>query len=351
VLVGGFGETIELFKLSINLSAPEETRLNFVSSSKVGENPSFLAVNSNGVYCVHEVSLFKGEKNGGFSFMKIDETNVIRKIQEQFSSGEDPTHLILNMERSCAYISNYSSGHFAVTKIKENGLLGSCAYIESYDSGSGVVVERQKESHPHGACFKGKFVYCVDLGADCVFHYEHGNGYEFNSPKAERTPTGPGSGPRHMVFHPRHKIAYLITELTNEIIIFKQNESNGSLAEVSRQNFLTSDLIEDGVTNYGSEIMVHPNGKYLYLSNRGNGALISYEISTEGDQLKRIETTRLVGTWPRHFNIHPSGKALLCADQFKNLIEVFYIDDYTGKLRKVQEVDCKNSPSCVIFKF
>lgn len=260
---------------------------------------------------------------------------------------------MLNVEKNCAYISNYSSGHFAVTKIKENGMLGNGAFIESYETGSGVDEDRQKESHPHGSCFKGDFVYCVDLGGDCVYHYQHGKGFEFNATKTLKTSTGPGSGPRHMVFHPKHDIAFLITELSNEIITYKQNAENGDLTEINREIFLDDKLKSGGVTNYGSEIMVHPNGKYLYLSNRGQGgkgSLISYQIENDKCKLKKLEVISLVGTWPRHFNIHPSGKVLLCADQFTNVIEVFYIDDHSGKLKKVEEVKCENSPSCIIFK-
>ena len=283
--------------------------------------------------------------------MKLDEANKIRKIQEQFSSGEDPTHVLLNVNKKCAYISNYLSGHFAVTKIKENGMLGNGAYIESFESGSGVVKDRQKDSHPHGSAFKGDFVYCVDLGADCIRHYEHGKEYEFSA--AAKTSTGPGTGPRHMTFHPKHDIAYVITELSNEVITYKQSKVNGSLVEIARQSFLDDTLKVEGVTNYGSEIMVHPNGKYLYLSNRalgGKGSLIAYEITDQEGTLKKLEVTSLKGTWPRHFNIDPSGKVLLCADQFVNSIEVFYVDDHTGKVEKVEEVECSNSPSCIVFK-
>ena len=258
------------------------------------------------------------------------------------------------MEKSCAYISNYSSGHFAVTKIKENGLLGNGAYIESFDAGSGVVEDRQKESHPHGSCFRGNFVYCVDLGGDCIYQYQHENGYKFSATKNIKTSTPPGSGPRHMVFHPKYDIAYVITELSNEVITYKHSKEDGDLKEINRESFLDESLMSDRVTNYGSEIMVHPNGKYLYLSNRqkgGKGSLISYGIENEEGKLKKLEVISLVGTWPRHFNIHPSGKVLLCADQFNNSIEVFYIDDHSGKLKKVKEVECKNSPSCIVFKF
>lgn len=267
-------------------------------------------------------------------------------IQSQFSCGEDPCHITINSEYNCAYVTNYASGHFAVAKIKENGSLGSGLYIESYDVGSGVNQERQEQSHPHGTCFKGKYVYVVDLGADKIWHYQHGNGTEFNTGSPAFTDTPPGSGPRHMVFHPTYDAAFLLTELSNEVLVYKFNKSNGSLEMIESYKFLSND--QEG-ENYGAEIAVHPNGKFLYLSNRVNGALVSFRINSNM-KLEKIECFETLGTWPRHFGIDPSGKVLLCADQFKDLIEVLAIDEQSGKLERIQTVDCKNSPSCVIFK-
>lgn len=267
-------------------------------------------------------------------------------IQSQFSCGEDPCHITINSEYNCAYVTNYASGHFAVAKIKENGSLGSGLYIESYDVGSGVNQERQEQSHPHGTCFKGKYVYVVDLGADKIWHYQHGNGTEFNTGSPAFTDTPPGSGPRHMVFHPTYDAVFLLTELSNEVLVYKFNKSNGSLEMIESYKFLSND--QEG-ENYGAEIAVHPNGKFLYLSNRVNGALVSFRINSNM-KLEKIECFETLGTWPRHFGIDPSGKVLLCADQFKDLIEVLAIDEQSGKLERIQTVDCKNSPSCVIFK-
>lgn len=255
----------------------------------------------------------------------------------------------MNNEKGCVYIANYESGHFAVAKLKKDGTLGSGMFIESYDVGSNGIPERQSESHPHGICKRGDFVYVVDLGGDRIYHYKHSTGADFNACHPEFTETPSGSGPRHMVFHPTYDLAFLITELTNEIISYKFNKSDGSLSKHSSYGFITEELTKNNVVNYGAEIMVHPNGKFLYISNRGNGALISYHILNDEGDLEFIEVVHLKGTWPRHFNIHRSGSVLLCADQFNEEIDVFSIDQRSGKLNKVNTVVCKNKPSCIIF--
>lgn len=247
-------------------------------------------------------------------------------------------------------MTNYESGHFAIAKLQQDGMLGSGMFIESYDYGSNAIPDRQAEPHPHGVCFRANFVYVVDLGGDRIYHYKHGEGQDFSAGIREFTKAPRGSGPRHMVFHPMYDLAFLITELSNEIIAYKFDNINGVLSKTSTHEFLTDSLKEGDVKNYGAEIMVHPNGRFLYVSSRGNGALISFRILDEQGGLERIEVVRLDGTWPRHFNIHSSGKVLLCADQFKEELYVFSIDDQSGKLTKVRTVECKNKPSCIIFK-
>lgn len=283
--------------------------------------------------------------------MKVeDDMCRVYRIQEQFSSGQGPCHLSVNSEKGCLYIANYESGHFAVAKLKKDGTLGSGMFIESYEMGSNAVPDRQAESHPHCVCFRGNFVYVVDLGGDKIYHYKHGDGQDFGPSAPEFTEAPRGSGPRHMTFHPTYNLAFLITELSNEIITYKFDSSNGVLTKSKSYEFLNDDLKDGGrVKNYGAGIMVHPNGKFLYLSNRGNGALISFRILDEEGSLESIEVVRLTGTWPRHFNIHSSGKALLCADQFKEEIDVFSIDEDSGKLTKIRTVECKNKPSCIVF--
>lgn len=277
--------------------------------------------------------------------MKIENKKLL-KLHFQYSSGEDPTHIKVDDKYKCVYVSNYSSGHFSVTKLKDTGFFGGGLYIESYDVGSGVDPKRQDIAHPHGTCTNGKYVYVTDLGSDKIWHYEHGQRSGLSLANPDHTDAPPGCGPRHMVFHPKFNIAYLVTELSSEIIVYRFNESNGALTYLRSYKVLDKDVPGD---NYASEIVIHPNGKYLYISNRGKGAIISYLIGGGSGELSKLETVWLQGTWPRHFNIHSSGLLLLSADQFKDIIEVFRIDPGSGHLTLVQTASCPNKPSCLIF--
>lgn len=344
VLVGGFSNSIEIFELDIKDDVQATT---FSHKEKVvcDEHPAFLDVIDEHVYAVHELSSYKDQKSGGISYFTLADMKM-KHVMSSFSSGQDPCHINVNHSRGCVYISNYASGHFAVLKLKDRRPAGGM-YIESYDRGSGVNKERQQTSHPHGAYFYDQFVYVTDLGADKIWHYKHNEG-EFDTASPAFTNTPPGSGPRHMAIFEKEKLAFLLTELTCEVIVYRIDETTGALTQLSSYKYLPESATGE---NYGAEIYIHPNKKFLYLSNRVNGMILVYEIrDTEKGVLEHVQNFETVGTWPRHFNIHSCGKILLCADQFKETIEVVSIHTDTGKLERLQTVECKNKPACIAFK-
>jgi len=230
VLVGGFSNSIELFGLTANQGGNDAT-FSHLGSCVTDDNPSFMDISGDRVYCVHEVGNYKGQNSGGMSYMRVEGTKLL-KLHFQYSSGEDPTHIKIDTDYNCIYVSNYGSGHFSVTKLKDTGFFGGGLYIESYDVGSGVDPKRQDSAHPHGTCTKGRFVYVTDLGSDKIWHYEHGPRSGLSPANPESTGTPPGSGPRHMVVHDRYNIAFVLTELSNEIIVYSINENNGSLSQL-----------------------------------------------------------------------------------------------------------------------
>jgi len=351
VFVGGFHNTIEVFALTAD-SDGNDVNLSYLGSCQTDDNPSFLDISGDRLYCVHEVGNYKGQNSGGMSFMKVEGSKLL-KLHFQYSSGEDPTHIRIDNTYNCIYVANYGSGHFSVTKLKDTGFFGGGLYIESYDVGSGVDAKRQDIAHPHGTCTKGRFVYVTDLGSDKIWHYEHGARSGLYPADPDSTNAPPGSGPRHMVFHPEHDIAFVLTELSNEIIVYRMSNTNGSLTRLKSYKYLNNS--ENNEENFGAEIMIHPNGQFLYISNRcatkrGNASLISFSIGGGSGDLVHNETVTLKGSWPRHFNIHSSGRLLICTDQFKETLDIFHIQSNTGKLKLVKNVECKNKPSCVVFK-
>merc|ERR1712013_34257 len=318
-------------------------------------SPSFLVSHRDSVYAVHELDDYQGQKCAAVSLSELNaDRSTLKMIQCIPCVGQWACHISLNMERRCAYIASYLSPYFSVKEIKPNGLLGEDLFTRCYKDvhGSGVVPDRQEASHPHSAYNWGDFIYVLDLGCDRIWGYRHTAGEGVIAMEPEFTPTPPGSGPRHMAFHPTLDLAFLLTELSNRVIVYSVNKTDGSLTELNSYGYLSRETMDGNDT--GAEIKVHPGGEFVYLSNRvsnhGKGCLVCYKIIKETRELVKVESVSTQGTWPRNFNINPSGNVLLCADQHLDLIEVLRIERESGRLTKIESVPCRNKPACIVFK-
>ena len=122
--------------------------------------------------------------------------------------------------------------------------------------------------------------------------------------------------------------AFLVTELDSKLVVYKIDQVNGELTEIETvplfsQNF-EEEIVKSGEIQYPAEIELHPNGKWMYVTNRGLGAIFLFDVS--GDRVKCGPTILTKGSWPRHFAIRPDGKFLVVAQQLTNSIEVYSID-------------------------
>ena len=166
---------------------------------------------------------------------------------------------------------------------------------------------RQAEPHAHGiyADADDKFVYVPDLGLDQVLIYA------FDPGKGTLTPNDPafakiepGSGPRHFAFHPAGGFAYVINEMGNTIVVFKHDADTGALEALQTIPTLPPDFTGSNTT---AEIFVHPNGRFVYGSNRGHDSIAVFAVEEGSGKLKLVGHTPTGGKAPRNFAIDPTG--------------------------------------------
>jgi len=324
---------------------------------KMQANPnlSFMEFGSDGsLYAIHEVQWFEGHKDGGLSRWKLlpaTHWNGIQRIEAKRTFGWGPAHVAVDEENKFIYVANYGGGSFTAFKLNADSSIGSVMLNDVYGQGSGADPEgRQAASHAHGTSVFGRHVYVVDLGSDKIFHYEVRHPGEViikGTPLFTATP--PASGPRHMAIHKQKGIAYVIYELKNLVQSYRINPATGALTHLADFTLLPDEMYNGGgVKDYGAEIAVHPNGRFLYCSNRGHGAIVAFAIGVDGG-LTRIQLYALEGTWPRHFLIHPEGRHILVAEQFKNRIQVLGIDPSNGHLTRGATVGTENAPTVLAF--
>jgi len=156
----------------------------------------------------------------------------------------------------------------------------------------------------------------------------------------------PGSGPRHIAFHPNGQFVYVNSELTSAVTAFAYNAAEGSLKPLQTLSALPPTFKGNNTT---AEVQVHPNGKFLYVSNRGHDSIAQYAIAENGTLMTKTWAPTL-GKTPRNFRIDPTGSFLLAANQGSNNVVVFKINQATGELEPTGSKITVSQPVCVLFR-
>ncbi len=307
--------------------------LDFISTEKGVENPSYLAIHPKNklLIAVNEVGEYNGEKSGAVSSFAINLDGSLRQLNQVASGGGAPCYVSIDKSASWAFVSNYSGGNVAVFPIEKNGKLKPYSDLKQHE-GSGPLKDRQSKPHAHAMVLdpKGDFSLAADLGLDRIilYHVDKKNGKLEHFSSSDFT-LADGAGPRHLTFHPNKKLVFIISELNSTITSCTYDAKSGKLTHVKTVDALPAGF--DG-ESFCADIHVSPSGKFLYGSNRGHDSIVIYQIDQKTGDLTYVDHHSVNGKWPRNFTIDPTGKFLLVANQRSNNIVVFKIDGETGKL-------------------
>lgn len=323
--------------------------LESVGNSGGIKNPSFLAIspNNNYLYSVSEVSDFKGQRSGGISSFSVNrKTGQLTPLNQQSTKGQGPCYVTVDDSGKWVLSANYSSGNVCVFPVNDDGSLAPASDVQQHE-GSSVNERRQKGPHAHCIVLSpdNRYVFSADLGADEIkcYQFDRENGKLISQPSVK---AAPGAGPRHFTFHPNGKLAFLILELNSTITSYTYNAENGKLNEVETVPSLPSEY-EGG--NSCADIHVHPNGKFVYGSNRGHDSIVIYAVDEKSGTLTYVAHESTRGETPRNFAIDPTGEFLLAENQKSGTVHVFRIDAETGKLTHTGESAEIPTPVCIKF--
>jgi 6-phosphogluconolactonase len=316
-------------------------------------NPSFLAVRPDGrfLYAVNEVGHFQGKNSGSASAFAVDRaTGRLTLLNQSASGGADPCHATVDRSGRSLLVANYSGGSIAALPIGPDGRLGEASAVVQH-KGSSVNRERQAGPHAHSIDLDAanRFALVDDLGLDKVLVYRfdpaRGTLVPHDPPSAS---VAPGSGPRHLAFHPDGRHVYVINEMLLTITAFRYDPERGAL-DVAQ----TLSTLPAGVAprpEYSTaEVRVHPSGRFLYGSNRGHDSIAVFAIERETGALTPVEHVPTGGKTPRNFTLDPTGTYLLVANQGSDSVVVFRVDADTGRLQATGQTLHVGSPVCVTF--
>jgi 6-phosphogluconolactonase len=310
-------------------------------------NPSFLAVHPNERF-LYAVSEEEGG-SGAVSAFSIDQASgKLSFLNKVSSEGGGPCHVTVEKTGRRALIANYTGGSVAAFPVAGDGKLGEASAFVQH-TGSSADRERQEGPHAHSINVSpdNRFAFAADLGLDKVLVYrldpERGT-LEPNDPPFARVK--PGAGPRHFTFHPSGRFAYVINEMHNTVTAFAYDAARGSLREVQTITTLPENFRGE---NWTAEVVVHPNGKFLYGSNRGHDSIAVFAVDEDKGTLAAVERVSTKGSWPRNFALDPTGGWLFAANHKSDNVVVFRVDPKTGRLTQFGQGLRVSSPVCVRF--
>jgi len=353
----GNGRGIHLFEVNRDTGAMAP-----IGVHELGTSPSCLAVNAAGtrLYSANETDRVGKDKEGTVSAFAINRANgQLGLLNTVPSGGAGPTYVSIHPSGKFALVANYFGGSVAVLPILPDGRLGAAADIKQ-DAGEpgpkkpsdgpagSFAFSGHDRTHAHmiQADPSGRFVLHVDLGLDRIFVWkfdERSGLLTPNEPPAVSLP--PGSGPRHWSFHPNGRWCYVLQEEASNIVLFDYDATNGRLA--SRQ---TISSLPPGFagSNFGSEILVSTDGRFVYAGNRLHDSIGIFSVGEHGElTFVGEEWTR--GNYPRSFNFEPTGQFLYCCNQRADNVTVFRAERNTGRLVFTGHYTPVGNPSCIVF--
>jgi 6-phosphogluconolactonase (cycloisomerase 2 family) len=322
--------------------------LQFLSNGESITNPSFIAVSPNGKW-LYACTETKAASMGNVSAFEIDSSaGKITFLNKQSSAGANP--VFVNVSKDGRYVlnGNYSDASVSIYKIRNNGGLDSLSQCFRFNGKS--ISKRQEKAHIHSCYFSPDeaYVYLPDLGADSIraFRFQPDSVHVLENAPERSVACEPGSGPRHMAFHPNGAFAYCVEELSGNVSVYMLNQ--GFLSRI-QLIFAYSKKQEE----YNSaDIHISPDGLFLYASNRFDQentiAIFAIDPFTGLLELKGHQST--LGDHPRNFTLDKSGRFLLVANQLSNAVVVFKRDEKTGMLSPTGKEISVPRPSCLVLR-
>ena len=321
------------------------------------EHASFLAVHPSGrvLYAVSETCEFDGAPGGGIVALAIEDDGSLRLIDKASSHGASPCHLSVDGDGRHCYGANYASGSVVAYALGADGRFGDLADHRRL-RGSGPS-PRQLGPHAHwfGPGPDAASAYAVDLGADRIVRFERRAGHLAGDEsraggcglvEREHLVLAPGSGPRQLAFHPRAPVAFLVCELDSTLVVLDWDPTSGRLEPRATLSALPGGFEGESLA---AEVRLHPRGDRVYVSNRGHDSIAVFAFCAAERRIEALGHVPSGGAGPRSFAVHPSGRAMLVANQHSNRIAVMALDEQTAMPTLPTALHDVSEPVCLTF--
>ena len=344
VFVGSYAEasTEGIYVYEFDEQTGELKRLDSVSGLK---NPTFLNVDpvNRKLYTIEESFSDGGKVSDAYAYDIDPVTGKLNEISKAYVLDGPACHIQRRADNKYITVTSYHKGTVGLVKLEEGGKIGEVLDIQQHVGSS--VHENQQAPHPHSSFFSpdNRFLFVCDLGIDKIRAYhidEEAGKLIFH----RDTDLQPGSGPRHLAFHPTGAYAYVINELNSTVTVYQYDAEQGILNEIQTISTMPEG---DDQWNGCAEITVSADGRYVYGSNRGHDSIVVYAVDAETGKLTLVQHISTEGGHPRHFSILPGGKHMIVANRDANNMTLFKVDQDSGKLTYTGYSVEVSKPVCV----
>ena len=331
-------------------------------SFNLGTSPSCLAVNAAGtrLYSSNETDRVGEAKEGTVGAFAINRTDgQLTALNAVTSGGAGPTYVSVHPSGRFVLVANYFGGSVAVLPVLANGSLGPATDVKQ---DAGTVGPRKAANAPPGSFAfsghdrthahmiqaepSGRFVLHVDLGLDRIFVWKFDDRTGVLTPgDFPEVALPPGDGPRHFAFHPNGHWLYSVQEEGSTIVLF---DYDGERARLTSRQTISSLPPGFAGSNFGSEILVSADGRFVYAGNRLHDSIGVFSVGRTGELTFAGEDwTR--GNYPRSFSFNPTGRFLYCCNQRADNVTSFRVDPKTGRLDFTGQYTPVGNPSHIVF--
>jgi 6-phosphogluconolactonase len=316
-------------------------------------NPTFLAAHPNGrvLYALGEGPDPDGRVSGGAAaFAHEAGSDQLTVLNNRGAGGGNTTMLAPDASGRMLVTVSYNGGQAAAFPLAADGRIGERSAFIIHVGPLGPNQARQEKPHPHSVTLSpdNRFAFVADLGLDRVLSYRIDPATAALNPNDPAfIPTKPGSGPRHTKFSRDGRFFYILGEIDGSITVCAYDTARGTGTPIQHLSTLPAGFkVTD--PDRAAEIRVHPNGKFVYASNRGHDSIAVFTVNANGT-LALVDFTPCGGKHPRNFNLSPDGAWLVCANMDSDNLVSFKVDPATGRLTATGHTATVPKPVCVLF--
>jgi len=331
------GEGISVFTVDLETAALK--RIQLLNGL---ENPSFLTLNTRGdrLYAVH------GDTTRVSAYAIDAISGMLTGLNTEETGGKNPVDLAMDPSGRFLIVCNHIGASLTVLPIAEDGSLVPLVQRVPIDGPIGPHRTEQPHAKPHACPFSpdGQYVLVPDKGTDRVLSFRWNEGRLSMSPTevaARET-----SGPRHIAFHPSASFAYCVNELDSTVTAYRYDARTGSLSPLQILPTLPSTFTGN---SRAAEIMVSPDGRHVYASNRGHDSIAAFRIDGATGLLSWVDAYPAGGRTPRYMTFSPDGLFIFVLNEDSDSIVTMCVNAMTGGLAQTKEPVAVGSPVCMVF--